>query len=220
MGDVEGVAGSLPGPRRTHGPAVGEPPVLVDPRRWGSLVGLVGGLVFVGSYSPALGPVVSALAWVAGLVGTATALFAHYVRPTALGPLARPGVAALATYGLCVGAELMLILLGSRVLVAAGAEGLRPALVALAVGVHFIPFAWAFRERMFRHLGAAVATSGAVGLLLGALGVTAAAGAAAVLAGLVMTTLIAAYALGRYAPSHPRTSPSPPRRRGARTPGR
>lgn len=208
MGDMEAALRSEPTPRRAHGPAVGEPPVLVDPRRWGSLVGLVGGLVFVRSYSPDLGSLVSTLARVAGVVGASTALFAHYVRPTALGPLARPGAAALATYGLCVVGELVLIFVGSRVLVAAGAELLRPALIATAVGVHFIPFAWAFRERMFRHLGGAVTAIGLAGLLLGALGVSQAAAAAAVLAGLVMITFIVVHAFGRYAPSHGRAPAS------------
>ena len=50
-----------------YGPAVGEPPPWVDPRRWGSLIGLVGGLVFIGSYSPVLGAAVSTVAWVAGV---------------------------------------------------------------------------------------------------------------------------------------------------------
>ncbi|SDD96726.1 hypothetical protein SAMN04489747_2167 [Auraticoccus monumenti] len=212
MGERGAAPRSEPTPRRAHGPAAGEPPVVVDPRRWGSVVGLVGGLVFVLSYSPDLGSLVSTLARVAGVVGAATALFAHYVRPTALGPLARPGAAALATYGLCVVGELVLIVVGTRVLVSAGAGALRPALIATAVGVHFIPFAWAFRERMFHHLGGAVTAIGVAGLLLGALGVTRAAAAAAVLAGLVMITFIVVHALGRYAPSHTRSTSAPTRR--------
>ncbi|WP_205709433.1 hypothetical protein, partial [Kineococcus siccus] len=183
-----------------HGPAVGEPPVAVDPRRWGSLVGLAGGLVFVGSYAPVLGPVVTTVAWLAAGAGVLAALVAHYVRPVALGPLARPRPAALAAYGACVVGELALIALGSRALTALGRGELRPALIALVVGLHFVPFAWAFRERVFLRLGAAVAGLGAVGLLLGALGVARAAEALAVLAGLVMIAILVAHARGRFSP--------------------
>jgi hypothetical protein len=88
----------------------------VDPRRWGSLIGLVGGMVFVASYSPALGAGITVLAWVVGSVGVLTALFAHYVRPSALGPLARPRPVALVVYGACVVGELALIAVGSKTL--------------------------------------------------------------------------------------------------------
>ncbi|WP_369053062.1 hypothetical protein [Kineococcus terrestris] len=184
-----------------HGRAAGEPPLLVDPRRWGSLVGLAGGAVFVASYSGALGPVVAALAGTAAAVGVVAALVAHYVRPVPLGPLARPSPLALAVYGGCVVGELVLIAAGSRALDAAGRGELRPALIALAVGLHFVPFARAFRERMFLHLGGAVTALGGLGLAAGALGVPRAADAAAVLAGLVMTGVVLAYARGRYAPA-------------------
>lgn len=186
-------------PARRYGPAAGEPPLLVDPRRWGSLVGLVGGLVFVGSYAPVLGTVVSTTAWAAGLAGVAAALFAHYVRPVALGPLTRPRPLALLTYGGCVIGELALIAVGTQGLTAAGRAELQPALIAAVVGLHFLPFAWVFGERMFLHLGGAVAALGAAGLLAGALGVARAADGAAVVAGLVMIAVIALYARGRYA---------------------
>lgn len=87
---------------RRHGPAVDESPLWADPRRWGSLIGLVGGMVFIASYSPALGSAISTTAWIAGLGLVGAALFAHYVRPVALGPLTRPSPAAMATYGACV----------------------------------------------------------------------------------------------------------------------
>ena len=78
---------------------------------------------------------------------------------------------ALAAYCGCVLGELALISLGSRALVAAGYSQLRPALIAAVVGLHFIPFAWAFAERMFLHLGGVVALIGVTGLGVGALGV-------------------------------------------------
>ena len=194
---------------RSHGPAVGEPPVLADPRRWGSLVGLAGGLTFVGSYSPALGPVVSTAAWGTGVAMVLAALFAHYVRPVALGPLARPRPLALAVYAGCVLGEVVLIAAGSNALAAAGRSELRPALIATVVGLHFLPFAWAFGERMFVSLGAAVAVLGSTGLVAGGLLHTPrAAETAAVLAGLVMLVVGTLYARGCFAPS-----PGPPRAR-------
>jgi len=69
---------------------------------------------FIAGYSSSLGPVVSIAALIAGLGLVGAALFAHYVRPVALGPLARPGVVALLTYGACVVGELVLISLGSQ----------------------------------------------------------------------------------------------------------
>jgi len=195
-----------PAAARRYGPEVGEPPLAVDPRRWGSLIGLIGGLVFIGSYSSALGAAVSATAWTAGVVLVLAALSAHYVWPVALGPMARPSRLALATYLACVAGELALINLGSRALTAAGDGELRPALIAAVVGLHFIPFAWTFHERMFFWLGGLVCVLGATGLLAGAMGVAHAAEAAAVLAGLVMLIVITVYARGRFAPRPSRQS--------------
>lgn len=105
---------------RRYGPVVGEPPLLVDPRRWGSLIGLVGGLVFIGSYSSVLGAAVARLAWTAGIALAASVLFAHYVRHVSLGPLARPHPHALAIYGGSVVEQLALIAAGTRALMATG----------------------------------------------------------------------------------------------------
>lgn len=183
---------------RAYGPSVREPPPLVDPRRWGSLIGLVGGMVFVASYSPPLGAVISVLAWVIGSGGVLMALFAHYVRPSALGPLSRPRPVALVVYVACVVGELALIAVGSRALDAVGQGELRPSLIAAVVGVHFLPFAWAFGEAMFFTLGGVVAGLGVLGLVLGVLSVPHAAEALAVLAGLAMIAVIVRYALGGW----------------------
>ena len=195
---------AVPRPARRYGPAVAEPPVWGDPRRWGSLIGLVGGMVFVVSYSAGLSSIISVPAQIGGLGLVCAALFAHYVRPVALGPLARPRSAALATYGACVVGELALINLGSKALAAAGDTGLRPALIASVVGLHFVPFAWAFGERMFYWLGGLVAILGVLGLLAGFMGVANAANTMAVTAGLAMLVIITLYAQGRFAP-HART---------------
>lgn len=149
-GSLSPAASPQPTATRRYGPAAGEPPLLVDPRRWGSLVGLIGGMVFITSYASVLGPVASTMAWAAGLALVAAALFAHYVRPVSLGPFTRPHPLALAAYCGCVVGELALIAAGSGALTAAGHGGLRPALIAAVVGLHFVPFAWAFGLRDVR----------------------------------------------------------------------
>ncbi|MDQ6648816.1 MAG: hypothetical protein M3Z02_01655 [Actinomycetota bacterium] len=156
-------------------------------------------MTFIAGYSSMLGSVLSAVTWVVGLVGVTAALFAHYIRPVRLGPIARPRPLALATYCGCVVGELALIAVGSRTLTSAGHAELRPALIAAVVGLHFLPFAWAFRERLFLCLGGAVTVIGTVGLMAGALGVVHAADAMAVVAGLVMIAIIMLYAQGRFA---------------------
>ena len=186
-------------PNHRYGPAVGEPPIFVDPRRWGSLIGLVGGMVFVVSYSPVLGLVAAVIVKVAGAVGVAAVLVAHYIRPTRLGPLARPTRLSLAVYSGCVLVELALIAFGTRILIATGHSDLRQALIAAVVGLHFMPLRWAFQERMFLHLGTAVTVLGAAGLIAGAFGVRHAPDALAVASGLVMIALTYLYARGRYA---------------------
>ncbi len=173
---------------------------MVDPRRWGRLIGLIGGLVFVASYSSVFGGGVSAAAWVAGVALAMAALFSHYVRPVSLGSFTRPRPVALATYGACIVGELALIALGSRALRAVGHADLRPALIAAVVGLHFIPFAWAFGERMFFWLGGLLLVLGAVGIVAGAIGVVHAANALAVVAGLAMLVIITLYAMGRFTP--------------------
>jgi len=182
-------------------PSRDEPPALVDPRRWGGVIGLLGGMWFVGSYSAPLGRLASTLAWVTGSVLTAVALFALYLRRVPLGELVRPRRLALATYCGCVVGELVLIAAGSRLLAAWERSELRPALIVAVVGLHFLPFAWAFQERMFLHLGACLTLLGAVGLLAGALGVPRAADALAVVAGLTMLTVVTLYAVGRFRPA-------------------
>jgi len=81
-------------------------------------------------------------------------------------------------------------------------------LIAAIVGLHFIPFAWAFGERMFYWLGSLVAALGAIGLLAGVMGVPRAADAMAVTAGLAMQVIILLYARGRFAPRPPVKTPT------------
>ncbi len=185
--------------RRQYGPDVGEPPPAVDPRRWGSLIGVVGGLVFVFDNGRALGPVVAVVSGVTAVLLTLVIMYGHYVRPRALGVLRRPHPAALIVYVLCVAGEVALLAAGSGLLVQYEAEDLRPALIAAVVGLHFLPFSWAFSERRFLLLGGLLTALGTAGLIVGAAGVARAAQGAATAAGLAMLTVIAAYARGRFA---------------------
>lgn len=172
----------------------------MDPRRWGSLIGLVGAMVFITGYSPVLGQAIFIISVAAGLGLFGVALFFHYIQPVALGPLSRPGPVRIVIYVACVVGELALIDLGSRALMSTGHIDLRPALIATIVGVHFIPFAWAFGERMFLYLGGLVAACGTAGLTVGGMGVVHMADAMAVAAGLVMLVVIVLYARGRFTP--------------------
>ena len=80
-------------------------------------------------------------------------------------------------------------------------ESARPALIAAVVGLHFLPFAWAFHERMFYWLGSAPVTLGVAGLGAELASFDTSASAAAVLSGLVMAGVVMAYAAGLFARS-------------------
>jgi hypothetical protein len=119
-----------------------------------------------------------------------------FVRPRWIGSFVPATRWQIGIYLLCVVGEVGLIRIGTQTLTAMDQAELRPALVALVVGVHFLPFAWAFGERMFYLLGGALILLGGTGLLTssetGAL-------AAAVGSGLVMSLLVLAYSLGMFA---------------------
>ena len=191
-------------------PAGDEPPVLVDPRRGGALIGIVGGLVFVFSYAPPLGRAVFLAAGIVGVALALTALLLLYLRPTSLGSFREPTRTALLVYVCCVVGELVAIAVGSRLLLRVGHADLRPALIAAVVGVHFLPFAWAFGERMFYRLGLVLVVLGCVGLAAGWAGLPLAAGAAAVLSGLAMLALIVQYGRGHFARRPPGSEAAQP----------
>lgn len=160
------------------------------------MIGLVGACVFVFSYTDGWGDPVAVAARVATSTLVAATLVLLYVRPRPLGPFVPPGRGRIAVYLLCVVAELALIALGSRWLETQGAPFLRPALIAAVVGLHFLPFGWAFAERMFLVLGSALLVCGVAGLLLGTAD---AASGAATLSGVVMAVTLLAYSLGAFA---------------------
>ncbi|WP_072314829.1 hypothetical protein [Agrococcus sp. Marseille-P2731] len=167
-----------------------------DPRRLGSSIAVVGGLVF--AFANGDGAIDQP--WLLGLRILAAALAALcvwrlFVAPRPLGAPATPHRFAWLLY-LCSVAAMLAAIAGGRALLAAiGAEHAAPAWIAVCVGAHFVPFAIAFRERMLTRLGVSVAVVGAVGVAL-AIALGAPWGdLGAILAGIVQLTVIAAWSL-------------------------
>ena len=174
---------------RQRKPPRGFPAVL--PLLGGSTVGAAGGSTFVLANASALGP-----PWPAPVLGVWGVLALGWLAATFLRrhepALAPPRRHAFVVYAMSVVAMLVLIRLATTDLGDLGAEHLRPAAIAAAVGLHFLPFAWAFpaASRLFGVLGVIVAALGGAGLVLGLLGASTAGAAAAVLAGMTMLALI------------------------------
>lgn len=168
---------------------------------WGSIVGAVGATVFVWANRGALSAPWSGLAVAAWAVGLAAYVVTVFVLPRrfpAPPPVRRSaGLVYLAS----VGGMLVLINLGRLVLERSAHEDLQPALIVLAVGAHFLPFAAAFHTPMFRRLGAVMVALGVLGLLLGLWWTSTAAPSVAVVAGLVMLALISSDALHGHEPN-------------------
>lgn len=185
--------------------SVAQPPRFADPRRAGALIGLIGSCVFTFSYSVGFSDFLSVGARLLVVVAVCATLWFLYVAPRYLGAFLPPRAAQIAVYVACVVAEFALIAAGSAVLEASSALELRPALIVLVVGVHFLPFAWAFRERMFYLLGCLLVAIGACGLLLGT---DTSASTAGVSAGVVMSLVLLAYSAGAFATSERERPPS------------
>ena len=107
-------------------------------------------------------PTVALLAWTAGLAGYAWSVFGARRYFPDFQPLCRR--AALVYLGSVVG---MLVVIRFGSLLMESQHPLGPALIVLAVALHFLPFAWAFRTPMFTTLGLLMAGLGVVGLGLG-----------------------------------------------------
>jgi len=169
------------------------PPRFADPRRIGAMIGLVGAVTFVFSYAGGLQAVAAMAVQVLVVTVVVATLGMLFVRPRGLGRFVPPTRVGIGVYLSCVIGELALIRVGTDALVHADHDELRPALIVLVVGLHFLPFAWAFHEHMFAWLGAMLVVLGVVGLL------AAAAELVAVIAGLAMGVMLLAYALGFFA---------------------
>lgn len=167
------------------------------PYRLGSIIGLIGATVFVLVNRAALPGAWSTVALAIYVVALAFYVWAVWLRPaSALPTVGTPRPRAGLVYLASVAGMLLLFFLGRLALVQTDREALMPALVALGVGLHFVPFAAAFRAPVFRILGWLLAGIGLVGLVVGWLETEAAAAAtAAVTAGLVMLVVMGVGAL-------------------------
>jgi len=111
--------------------------------------------------------------------------------PRVFGEMDPVGSRAGVTYLSSVIGMLVLIRLGTVLLGDASSVGLRPELIVVAVGLHFLPFAKAFHTPMFMVLGSLMTVLGAAGLVLGWVWDERAAAASAVVTGIVMLVVIA-----------------------------
>jgi hypothetical protein len=184
-----------PVPTETRrGPGVAR---LRDPRIWGTTVGAAGGTLFVLANRSALGDPwreMATFVWAGALIAYIWFVFGmHRNFDDGRAPARRAGLIYLGS----VAGMLIVIRFGTAVLDQAGATGLRPAIIVIAVGLHFFPFASAFRTPMFNILGTVMVVLGAGGLGLGAITSGTAASAAAVTSGIAMLCVIAADAARR-----------------------
>ncbi len=168
---------------------------MADPRCWGPVIGAVGATVFVHANRGQLTDTAStgALAlWTGALAAFVWAVFLFPRRFPPPGPLPR---SAGWVYLASVIGMIALIQAGRFVLQAGDRDELAPAVIVLAVGLHFLPFARAFRAPVFARLGVVMAALGGTGLVLGLAWTATAAPAAAVVTGLVMLVVMADDAL-------------------------
>lgn len=131
------------------------------------LIGAVFGVVFVVvNAGAAAGP----WPWVIRALGVAG--FAGVLLRIGRAGEARiePRREAIAVYWASVVIEIAAIVVGSRLLSTHGHGEYGVALVAFVVGVHFLPFSWAFRQRGFASRGLTLMALAAIGAALGLLG--------------------------------------------------
>ena len=187
-------------------------------QRLGSLIGAVGGLLFVLlNAGPLASPVAVALR-LAGAAVFVVAVWYAVIRTRSWPPDPQPDTAALRTYWICVIAEALAIPLGALVLIRVLKQpDLTPAWVVLVVGAHFLPFAKAFRVGLFALLAWALVVVAVIGGLVTALGAPIGATAAGVVAGFLLLAFAVAGATLRdrtVRPSQP--AASTPRPKGDR----
>ncbi|MBW9205753.1 hypothetical protein KV102_15315 [Mumia sp. zg.B53] len=166
-----------------------------DPRVWGTTIGAAGASVFVHANRgelPSTASIVAVVLWVGAL---AAYVWAVFVRPRWFPEPEPVRGSAPWIYLASVVGMLALVQVGQMALDAGDKVDVLPAVIVLAVGLHFLPFARAFHTPMFIRLGLAMAALGVVGLVLGLAWTETAAPAIAVLAGLVMLLVITEAAL-------------------------
>ena len=164
---------------------------LLHPQVLGVIIGGSGASAFVHvnqDVLPGSWATVAVLLWAAAL---AVCVYAVLLRPRRLRDIEPPHPRAGLIYSLSVVGMLVGFAAGRVVLDAAGRPELMPAIVVIAVGLHFVPFASAFKAPVFGTLGRSVAAIGIIGLALGVAGGAVPVAAAAVVTGVVMLLLMA-----------------------------
>ncbi|KAA1417676.1 hypothetical protein F0U44_15375 [Nocardioides humilatus] len=136
---------------------------LQDPLVWGTTVGAAGGTAFVLANRGALRdpwPTLAFFVWAGAL---AIYVWFVFVARRTFDNTGSPAPHAAARYLGSVVGMLILIRIGTAVLDHVGATELRPALIVVAVGLHFFPFASAFHTPLFNVLGTVMVCIGAGG---------------------------------------------------------
>ena len=164
----------------------GRPPL--QGAQLGSVVGVVGGLVFVLVNA---GPLPASPAWRGLAVASAAAVVALLVVRPAPAPV-EPSTGALRVYLVSVGAMVLAIPVGAAVLNGLDRPGLVLPWVVLVVGLHFVPFARAFAAPVFSVLGAVLVLVAVVGAGAALAGADHAGAATGVAAGLALLAAAAA----------------------------
>lgn len=166
------------------------------PRLTGTLIGTVGALAFVIINSAALSAPMPTVGIVLAALLLGVIASAVLVRPVRIAQQPPRRGAGIVYFAGLVG-MFAIMSVGSRVAAATGHAAVQPAIVVLGVGVHFIPFAWAFRARVFGVIGVTMASLALLGIVAGVAGPASAPRWAAIAAGVAMILIMAAHARGR-----------------------
>lgn len=155
-------------------------------RHLGSLVGTIGGIVFVlanlgGLELSAVAAVILVGIAVMGVVAVLLAIRADDAEPPPV-----PTRRSITVYWVAVAAMVVAIPAGSALLSGLDLSRLQPCWVVLAVGAHFVPFARVFGADLFLGLAASLIGVALLGAVVTLAGVDRAPAGTGVLAGLVL----------------------------------
>ncbi len=159
---------------------------VLHPQVLGAIIGGAGASAFVHvnrGVLPGSWATVAAAVWLAALGVWAWSVL---VRPRRLRDAGPPHRLAGVVYTGAIVGMLAMFVGGHAVLDALGHTELQPAVVVLAVGLHFVPFASVFHAPVFAGLGWTLVALGLLGLVLGLIGGAVPVAAAAVVTGVVM----------------------------------
>lgn len=136
-------------------------------QRLGSLIGAIGGMMFVLINAGALGSPLSVVLRVLEALLLLATIWCAVVRSRGATDDGPPSRSALRTYWICVAAEVVAIIAGAQVFIRVlGRPELSLVWVVFVLGVHFVPFAWAFGFTRFAVLGVVLMAVAVVGGLV------------------------------------------------------